>query len=379
MELNQVFITRVSKFLPNEAVGNEEIEDILGVIGGSPSRTKRIVLRNNGIKKRYYALDRQGKQTHSNAELTAHAVQGLMGQSFGIENIELLCCGTSMPDQILPGHASMVHGLIKGRPMEVVSLSGICGAGIHALKFGYFSLLSGNSENAVCTGSELVSPVMRASNFEGESRSLMELEQFPVLAFEKEFLRWMLSDGAGAVLLQNQPIGEHPLRIDWIEVVSFAHEREVCMYAGALKNDKGELEGWGTFSQEEWIRESVFSIKQDVKLLDKYIVKYAVEKLAEILERRNLDINDIDYFLPHISSEFFRAKIYEKMLEYRLEIPHEKWFTNLSEVGNVGSASIFIILEEFVRSRTLMKGQKILVHVPESGRFSYTYALLTVV
>ena len=53
----KVFITKVSAFLPNEPVLNEDMESYLGKIGGIPSRVKSIVLRQNGIKKRYYALD----------------------------------------------------------------------------------------------------------------------------------------------------------------------------------------------------------------------------------------------------------------------------------------------------------------------------------
>ena len=62
-----------------------------------------------------------------------------------------------------------------------------------------------------------------------------------------------------------------------------------------------------------------------------------------------------------------------------LNIPEEKCFFNLSEVGNIGSASIYVALNELMESGNLEKGQKLLLMVPESARFSYTYALLTVV
>jgi 3-oxoacyl-[acyl-carrier-protein] synthase-3 len=56
----------------------------------------------------------------------------------------------------------------------------------------------------------------------------------------------------------------------------------------------------------------------------------------------------------------------------------DKWFMNLSRVGNVGSASILPCLEELMNSGNLKKGDKILLSVPESGRFSFAYAYLTV-
>ena len=60
-------------------------------------------------------------------------------------------------------------------------------------------------------------------------------------------------------------------------------------------------------------------------------------------------------------------------------IPEDKWFLNLHKVGNVGSASAYLMLEELFHSGQLKSGQKILLMVPESARFSYTYALFTVV
>ena len=65
-----VYINRLSKYLPNDPVSNEEMEDILGFINGASSKAKPLILRNNQIKTRYYALDKKGNATHSNAELT---------------------------------------------------------------------------------------------------------------------------------------------------------------------------------------------------------------------------------------------------------------------------------------------------------------------
>ena len=62
-----------------------------------------------------------------------------------------------------------------------------------------------------------------------------------------------------------------------------------------------------------------------------------------------------------------------------IPFPEEKWFTNLVQVGNIGAASIFLMLEELHKSDKLKKGQKVLLLVPESARFSYAFSLLTVV
>ena len=62
-----VFITKASRFLPNDPVGNDDMENYLGMVDGKPSKARRVILRRNGIKQRYYALDKNGNETHTNA------------------------------------------------------------------------------------------------------------------------------------------------------------------------------------------------------------------------------------------------------------------------------------------------------------------------
>ena len=376
--MQNVYITKIAKFLPNKPISNDEMENFIGKIYNKRSLARRIVLSKNKITCRYYALDDQGNTTHNNAQLTALAIENLTDPSFTTEDIEMLCCGTTSPDQILPSHASMVHGLLKSKNIEIGSFSGSCCSGMQALKFGYLSVLSGNTKNAVCTGSERVSRWMLASTFDKEAEKLAALNNDPYLAFDKEFLRWMLSDGASAALLQNKPNGQLSLRVEWIDMSSFANIKETCMYAGSDKMEDGTIKGWSEYQPSEWLDNSIFSLKQDVKLLSSNIVELGVNYLKDIVTKRNLDISTINYLLPHLSSEFFREKIYDSMNEAGLHVPIEKWFTNLTKVGNVGSASAFLMLEELLNSGKLKKGEKILLMVPESARFSYSISLLTV-
>lgn len=377
--LSKVYINRVAKFLPNKPVSNDEMEGFLGKINDQVSKARRIVLRNNGIKNRYYAIDIFGKATHSNADLTSAAIQNIFDDSFTDKDVELLSCGTSTPDQLLPSHAAMVHGLLANRNLEINSASGICCAGMNSLKYGYMSVLSGNSKNAICTGSERVSTWMLARKFKKEIEELEKLEEAPIIAFKKDFLRWMLSDGAGAFLLENKPNQTGvSLRVDWMDAYSFANEIDTCMYAGGEKQEDGSIKPWSDYTPEEWLSKSIFSLKQDVKILDENVLNKGVESMKLMFEKFDKDSSDIDYFLPHISSYYFADKLKSLMKESGLKVPDSSWFTNLRDVGNIGSASIYIMLEELFNSGKLKKGQKILLSVPESGRFSYAYAHLTV-
>ncbi|MEO5977664.1 MAG: beta-ketoacyl-ACP synthase III [Chryseolinea sp.] len=375
-----VYITRLASFLPNEPVSNDEIEGVLGLINNQTSKAKPIILRNNQIKKRYYALNKLGETTHTNTELTKQAIDKLFDKDFGINDVDILSVGTTSPDQLLPAHAAMVHGALGNHALEINSSTGACSAGIQALKFGFLSIMAGSAENAVCAGSERFSKWMLAKFFKEEAAKVAALESNGILAFEKDFLRFMLSDGAGAALLQSKP---NPtglsLKIEWVEQRSYAHELPTCMYAGAVIDATGEITGWTDMNQEDWATQSVFAIKQDTKLLGEFIVKKGGQLLKSLVEKRNIDISKITYLLPHLSSQYFASKIEKELASIGINIPAEKWFTNLSWVGNVGAASPYLMLDELFYSGRLKKGDTLLMMIPESARFNYAYVMLTVV
>ena len=372
------YITGTSSFLPNAPVANDDIESVLGMIAGKPSRARRIVLRNNGIRSRHYAIDpATGAFTHSNAQLAAAALRGL-----DLSNVAVLACGTSCADQLMPGHAVMVHGELGIPPCEVVSTAGICAAGMGALKYAYLSVLAGQVKKALASGSERASGGLLARLYEPESaHRVAELEDNPEIAFEKDFLRWMLSDGAGAFLVEDRPRPDGlSLRVDWIDLQSQADSMPVCMYAGGDKGEDGRFQGWQEYDAGQWAARSIFSVKQDVRLLNEAIVEQTFGKsLAVARARHELQAEAVDWFLPHMSSEYFRQPLADYMAGNGFAIAQEKWFTNLQTKGNTGSASIFIILDELFHSGRLQAGERLLCFVPESGRFTGSLMHLTVV
>ena len=379
----EVYINDVAAYLPNDPVDNDHIEEIVGRIHRLPSRVKRRILNNNKIERRHYAIDpATGALTHTNAQLTALAIRRLNPYpGFTPDAIQCLCCGTTTPDLIAPGHGLMVHGELGNPPCEVVSTAGICLSGITALKYAAMNVALALSDNAVATGSELLSSLIRANFFE-HLKGDPERGNSPILAFESEFLRWMISDAAGAVFLsRNISEGRQSLRVDWIEHISYASRLETCMYAGGVKNDDGSVTGWRQVgSLQEALDNNFLSLKQDTGLLNEEIVKVAVDwARAAVIGKRRLEAADVDWFLPHYSSDYFREKLSQAMDAIGFSIPYERWFTNLTWKGNTGSASIFVILEELFHSDRLREGQRLLCFIPESGRFSMAYMLLTVV
>src|ERR1039457_6381356 len=99
-----------------------------------------------------------------------------------------------------------------------------CTDGWAALKAAVAAVRLGEHPVAVAVGSELVSRSFAAPD---------DLGDMP----DTSFLRWTLSDGAGAVVVEPEPRPGGPsLRVDWMHLVSHAHDHPVCMSAGLGEN-----------------------------------------------------------------------------------------------------------------------------------------------
>jgi 3-oxoacyl-[acyl-carrier-protein] synthase-3 len=366
-----VFVTGCGAFLPGEPVSGDQAERLLGCVDGRPSRLRRRVLAANGIATRHYALDTQGNTTMLNEELAARAVTAALAErGITLADVGMLAAGTTQGDVLVPGFASMVHGRLGGGPLETLSAGGVCCSGMAAFKAAAASVRLGEHPVAVAVGSELVSRSLKASRYAG-----------PEPGFDAEFLRWMLSDGAGAVVLESEPRpAGTSLRVDWVHLASYAHEHPTCMYAGT--RDTRSPGAGATWLDQPTIAAAeaagLLRLRQDTRALPG-LVELGVAELARLTLRGLLDPARVDHLLCHYSSEHFRPEIHRLLEAAGLAIPSERWFTNLPTRGNTGAASIFVMLEECWRTGRFRPGDRVLLMVPESGRFTVAFAHLTCV
>lgn len=368
----EVFLTGCGAYLPGEPLDNDEIARRLGASGDTGMRGR--VLAANGIRTRHYALDEQGAPTMLNEELAAEAVAAaLKDRGVSVTDVTMLAAGTTQPDLPVPGFAAMVHGRLGGRPMELLSAGGVCASGMAALRAAANAVRLGEHDTAVVVGSEFVSRALRESRYDAAGAGKR--------GFDAEFLRWTLSDGAGAVVVEPRPRPDGPsLRLDWLHLVSHAHEHRVCMRAGTA--DGGVPAAGTTWLDQPTAalaeEQGALLLRQDVRALPR-LFQVGLREYAALVRDGRLDPSSIDHVLCHYSAEHFRGQIFGLLREANLMIDEERWFTNLHTRGNTGAASIFVMLEEAWRTGRFRPGEKILLIVPESGRFSFAFAQLTCV
>jgi 3-oxoacyl-[acyl-carrier-protein] synthase III len=333
-DMTQAYITGTGAFLPGEPVGNAELAARFGDGTTRDTVVRDRVLAANEIRTRHYA-----EPGMLNEELAARAVErALQDRGLQTKQIGMLATGTTQGDLRVPGFASMVHGRLGGGPCELLSAGGVCASGMAALKAAVSAVRLGEHPVAVATGSELASRWLLAG---------------PATTADTSFLRWTLSDGAGAVVVEPEPRPDGlSLRVDWIHLVSHAHDHPVCMSAGPDT-----------------------SLRQDMSALPA-LVDLGVAEFCALVKAGRID-PDTEHILCHYSAGHFRHKLLARLREEGYDPADKQLFSNLETVGNIGAASIFVMLDE-VRP-TLAPGERVLLVVPESGRFSLAFAQLTCV
>ena len=362
--MNDAYITATGAFLPGDPVNNEQLAARFGAGTRRSAALRSRTLAANGIKTRHYAVDDTGLTLMLNEELAAEAARrALADRGLSAAQVSMLATGTTQGDLLVPGFASMVHGRLGGGPMELLSAAGVCASGMAALKAAVSAVRLGEHPVAVAVGSELVSRSFGVSAPEAPDTS---------------FLRWTLSDGAGAVVLESRPRPDGlSLRVDWMHLVSHAHRHPVCMSAG-LGEELTPAAGTTWLDQPKPGSGEEFKpprLRQDMSALPA-LVDMGVAEFDALVKAGRID-PDTEHILCHYSAEHFRAKLLGRLRDAGYAPEDKRWFTNLHTAGNTGAASIFVMLDA-ARGR-MRPGDRVLLIVPESGRFTMAFAQLTCV
>ena len=372
-----VYITAAAAFLPGDPIDNARMEDFIGRMPAGCSAFGRRALRWNGIEHRHYALDADGGWRHSNASMCAEAVRRALDAA-GLDqgDLDCLAAATTQGDLLVPGHASAIHGELGGGDLELASFQSVCASSLMAAKYAWMAVKSGEAACAAATAGEFSSRWFRPEFYIGADL----VDEKGRLAMAADFLRFTLSDGAGAVVMQRQPRAEGlSLKVDWIDLTSLAGRFDPCMWAGASAENRAERDGgWSRQGPLAAHAAGAIVLQQDFVQL-KSIIRAWIGVYLRKVDSGRIDPSRVDHLLCHYSARSLREEIVGLLEATDAMIPQERWFTTLAESGNVGSASIWIMLDGLFRSGRLKPGERILCIVPESGRAMVGFMMLEVV
>jgi 3-oxoacyl-[acyl-carrier-protein] synthase-3 len=373
--MQPVYVTATAQCLPGAPVSNDAMVDYIGRLSPEAERLGRLTLRQNRIRGRHYAIRPDGSSDWTVARLAGQAVRRVLAET-DPRRVGFLATATTQNDLLVPGLASGAHAESGLPPIEVASLQSVCASSMMAFKAAALQVAAGEHRAAIVAGAEFSSRYFRPGHYVGTDTMRAD----GTLPGDAEFLRWTLSDGAAALLIEDRP-AEHglSLRIDWISLRSFADRFAPCMTGGAVLEADGSLTPWSlTEGAPDAARAGAFQLRQDIDALYRMLPVWMGE-FMRLVDKGRIDPDVVDWFLCHFSAHSLREEMVKLATRAGCMIPEERWFTNIYDKGNVGAAAIFLMIDDLMRSGRLRPGQRILCAVPESGQCIMAYAGLTVV
>ena len=366
----RVYLESAGYFMPGEPVSNEQMDAYIAPLDRMSQRIKRRVLSENGSRQRHYAIDAEGRSVFSNAQMAAEAIRDCVARgNTDLTRVSMLASGSSGGDVLVPGFANMIQGELGAPPMETISVHGVCAAGISAIQAAAQAIELGAHARTIAVASEMPSRLFKRSRFAARGYEI---------DFDSHFLRWMLSDGAGALLLgtDGQALVSATgvrLRLKWIHQRAFSGDYPACMQLGLTEDRQQSHLDFASWREAE--AAGALALRQDIRLLP-HLFDIGIHEYAGLAKDGWVEPSRVDHFLCHYSSEKFIPVVAELMAKAGLVIPRERWWNNMAWRGNTGAASILIMLAEFLRTATLKAGEQVFCYVPESGRFTTAYMLL---
>ena len=376
--MQPVYVTAAAQCLPGPPIGNEAMADHIGRLSPEAERFGRLTLRQNRIRTRHYAIRPDGSSDWTVAKLAGQAVRSLIDDAeVARGRIGFLATATTQNDLMVPGLASGVHAECGLPPIEIAGLQSVCASSVMALKAAALQVAAGEHQAAIVVGAEFSSRYFRPDQYRGTAT----LQADGTLPGDAEFLRWTLSDGAAALMIEDRPAAHGlSLRIDWISLRSFADRFAPCMTGGTVRGAEGVLTPWSLIEggSAAAAKAGAFQLRQDVEALYRMLPVWMGE-FMRLTDEGRIDPDAVDWFLCHFSAHSLREEMARLATKAGCMIPEERWFTNLYDKGNVGAAALFLLIDDLMRSGRLEPGQRILCAVPESGQCIMAFAGLTVV
>ena len=311
--LRRARISSLATYVPPRLLTNADLEKMVAT-------TDEWILQRTGIRQRH--IVDPGVATSdlaSEAALTAIARAGLRPS-----DIDFLVVGTTTPDMIFPSTACLVQSKIGATNAWGFDLMAACSGFTYALTTAAQMVASGASRHSLVIGADVMSSIIDYTD-----RTTCVL----------------FGDGAGAVVVEattDDGVGI----IDFENYVDGSGGGALCLPAG------GSLRP----ASHETVDQRLHYVKQDGQSVFKFAVRNTEEACRRILERNNIEANDIDLFVSHQAN----SRIIKSAAE-KLGLAPEKVVINIERFGNTTGGTIPLALNDAVADGRLRRGHLVLL------------------
>jgi 3-oxoacyl-[acyl-carrier-protein] synthase-3 len=359
-----VGILGTGAFLPGDPVGPERIEDVLGRISGMPPRlAARVdkmgpeVLARAGVKHRYYAIDPATRaQTETNASMAEKAVRVAL-QAAGVEaqSADLLVFAGPSSDYACPPTSAILQGRLGIRRCTEIEIHSNCTGAPKAIQVALDMIRAGRHRRAIVAYAQLSSTFLRGEYFNPAH-----------LGFENLALRWIMSDGAGAMILDRETSG---LALAEAYVESSGGDQAPGMIGCAL-GALGHETNLGGKNHFPTLHETGrHHIAQQIAEVARHAPRHLVDGLAAMLAAAGVAGDAVTHFLLGIPGRHFMSPEMHQYFRQTVGTDSLRAPFTIEDFGYCGGATMLIQFDRLVRSGRLQPGETVAAYLEESSKW----------
>lgn len=243
----------------------------------------------------------------------------------GIEpnDVEIIICATTTPDQILPSTGCLIQAELGCENAAGMDIFAACSGFIYGISMVESMIRTGQIRYALVIGAEVLTKYVDYTD-----RSTCVI----------------FGDGAGAAILGPVDSGKGILATK----IRSDGRYEDSLYA------RGGGTKFGTSHETIDNRMHYFAMKGNE------IFKLAVRSMADIslemLAKAGRSIDEVAMIIPHQANQRITDAVAS-----RLGVPEEKVYSNIAQTGNTSSASIPIALDECLQSGKINEGDLVVL------------------
>ncbi|CEJ74788.1 3-oxoacyl-ACP synthase [[Clostridium] sordellii] len=304
-------IVGVGSYVPKNIISNFDLEKIMDT-------SDEWIKTRTGIRERRIVDENEATSDLA----TKAALNAIKDANLTPEDIDLIIVATITPDMIFPSTACLVQANIKATKAACFDLEAACSGFIYGITVAKQFIESDTYKHVLVIGAEALSRIL---DYEDRSTAIL------------------FGDGAGAVVMG--PVIEGGV---------------LSTSLGSDGNGKDYLNipagGSKTPASEDSIKNKLHYIKMAGNDVFKFAVRIMQDASVECIESANLEIQDIDYLIPHQAN----IRIIEASAK-RLKLSMDKVYVNLDKYGNMSAASIPVALDEAYREGKIKKGDNIVL------------------
>lgn len=277
------------------------------------------ITTRTGIKQRHKAAENE----YTSQFGTRAALQALERAGLKPEDIELIVCATTTPDQIMPSTGALIQAQIGAVNAAGMDIFAACSGFLYGLTMVESMIRTEQIKYALVVGAEILTKYVDYT------------DRGTCVIF---------GDGAGAAVLGPVPAGKGILAT---KIKSDGrYEEQLYAPGGGTK--------LGTTHKTIDDREHFFKMKGNE--LFKVAVRSMADISAEMIEKAGYTVDDIDLVIPHQANQRITDAVAS-----RLGVPEEKVYSNIAMMGNTSSASIPIAMDECIQSGRIHEGSLVLL------------------